>query len=47
MKGSLDLGGNPRIVNLKGVAYVPDALPDLGCFECVERAPIGMMMSIK
>ena len=47
LKGSLDLGGTPRIANLKGAAYVPDALPDLGCFECVERAPNGMMMFIK
>lgn len=47
LKVSLDLGGNPRIANLKGAAHVPDALPDLGCFECVERVPNGMMIFIK
>lgn len=36
---SLDLAGDPRLVNRGGVAYAPDALPDLGCYECQEHTP--------
>lgn len=31
--GSVDLDGNPRLMNRSGVAYAMDARPDLGCFE--------------
>lgn len=34
--GSTDLAGEPRLVNLLGKAFVADARPDLGCYECQE-----------
>lgn len=40
---SLDLAGNPRLVNRDGVAYAPDALPDLGCYE-IQTAKPGFML---
>ena len=39
--GSTDLLGNPRLVDTRGVAFSPAALPDLGCFEIQERKPSG------
>ena len=42
---AVDLVGNPRRVNPRGRA-TPDAIPDLGCFECVSRS-IGLIIKIR
>ena len=39
--GSTDLDGNPRLVSLRGKPFVPDALPDIGCYECQTRKALG------
>ena len=48
--GASDIGGNPRIVSLKGLPVSDDAaaLPDLGCYECQEYGvPPGIMMLLR
>ena len=37
--GSTDLDGNPRLTDRFGKPFAPDALPDIGCYECQERTP--------
>ena len=41
--GSLDLGGNPRVVDRSGIPFSVGACPDLGCYEIQERA-MGMVI---
>ena len=43
--GSTDLLGNPRIVDRDGNAFTVGALPDLGCYEILERMP-GFMVIV-
>lgn len=43
---SIDLAGLPRLVNGSGVAYAPDALPDLGCYE-IQTAKSGLVLVIR
>ena len=43
---SVDLAGLPRLVNGSGVAYAPDALPDLGCFE-IQTAKPGVVLVVR
>ena len=45
--GSTDLLGNPRVVDTRGVAFSPAALPDLGCYEIQERKPSGLMLFVR
>ena len=45
--GSTDLLGNPRLVDTRGVAFSPEALPDLGCYEIQERKPSGLMLFVR
>ena len=45
--GSTDLLGNPRLVDTRGVAFSPGALPDLGCYEIQERKPSGLMLFVR
>lgn len=45
--GSTDLLGNPRLVDTRGVASSPEALPDLGCYEIQERKPSGLMLFVR
>lgn len=43
---SVDLAGRPRVVkDGQTLAENPNALPDIGCYECQERAP-GLMLLI-
>ena len=37
--GAVDLNGDPRRVNRRGVADAPDALPDRGCYEARRAVP--------
>jgi hypothetical protein len=46
-EGSTGLLGNPRLVDTRGVAFSPEALPDLGCYEIQERLPIGFKMILR
>ena len=43
---SVDLAGLPRLVNGSGVAYAPDAMPDLGCYE-IQTAKSGLVLVIR
>ena len=45
--GSADLLGNPRLVDTRGVAFSPAALPDLGCYEIQERKPSGFTLFVR
>ena len=42
--GSTDLDGSPRLVSLRGKPFAPDALPDIGCYECQERKALGTVL---
>ena len=41
---AVDLEGNPRCLAKDGKPY-PDALPDIGCYECAIPAP-GLMLLV-
>ena len=36
---SADFDGNPRLTDRFGKPFAPDALPDLGCYECQIQSP--------
>ena len=44
-----DLAGNPRVVSRGGKPLAVDAaaLPDMGCFECLENAELGLLILVK
>ncbi len=44
-----DLAGNPRVVGRGGKPLAEDAaaLPDMGCFECLENAELGLLILLK
>lgn len=44
-----DLAGNPRVVGRGGKPLADDAaaLPDMGCFECLENAELGLLFLVK
>lgn len=47
--GATDLAGNPRVVGRGGKPLADDAaaLPDMGCFECLENAELGLLFLVK
>ena len=47
--GATDLAGNPRVVGRGGKPLAEDAaaLPDMGCFECLENAELGLLILLK
>ena len=45
--GATDLDGNPRLTDRFGKPFAPDALPDIGCYECQERKALGTMVFMR
>ncbi len=45
--GATDLDRNPRLTDRFGKPFAPGALPDIGCYECLERTPYSTTVILR
>ena len=45
--GATDLDGQARLTDRFGKPFAPDALPDIGCYECQERTPYSTTILLR